>query len=67
MSTVSTVNIKDQMFLLLFAKVFDDSEKKLKKVRLNIGLSEKYGFEYGLRLISEHISAYPSLRLEFCS
>ena len=55
------------MFLLLFAKVFDDSEKKLKKVRLNIGLSERYGFEYGLRLISEHISAYPSLRLEFCS
>ena len=67
MSTVSTVNIKDQMFLLLFAKVFDDSEKKLKKVRLNIGLSEKYGFEYGLRLISERISAYPSLRLELCS
>ena len=26
-STVSTVNKKDQMFLLLFAKVFDDSEK----------------------------------------
>ena len=42
-------------------------KKKLKKVRLNIGLSEKYGFEYGLRLISERISAYPSLRLELCS
>ena len=34
-STVSTVNRKDQMLLVLFTKVFDDSEKKLKKVRPN--------------------------------
>jgi len=34
-STVSTVNIKDQMFLVLFAKVFGVSEKYFKKVRAN--------------------------------
>jgi len=33
--TVSTVNIKDQMFLVLFAKVFGVSEKYFKKVRAN--------------------------------
>lgn len=34
-STVSTVNRKDQMLLVLFTKVFDDSEKYFEKVRPN--------------------------------
>ena len=33
--TVSTVNRKDQMLLVLFTKVFDDSEKYFEKVRPN--------------------------------
>ena len=60
-STVSTVNKKDQMFLLLFAKVFDDSEKKLKKVRPNFRQSKSTvsSTGYGSYLsISQHIPAH---------
>ena len=67
-STVSTVNRKDQMFLVLFAKVWVDSGKYFEKstpICRNISTSQKkYTLEYTFALRCGHTTAYLCIPLE---